>query len=80
MEKIYRKVAYDRYLFKPLSDDMYKEVIKNRDWLIENIKTKEELLNYEYDSMMYGENTYRKVLVFLSKTYLTDRKMYEKFK
>lgn len=80
MERIFKRVCYDRYLKKGVDNETYGKITRYRDILIGFFPTQEEFMETEYTTLVdkFGINPYLDQMVYLAKAYLTDKKTYFK--
>lgn len=77
MKQIFKKVVYDWYLYKGVSNEQYNIIIQQRDYLIETIKTVDDLI--ELDITKFNRrNDYIDNIIYLAKLYVTDKQAYRR--
>lgn len=77
MEKIFKKVVYDWYLYKGVSNEQYNIITQQRDYLIETIKTVDDLITLDI-TKFNRRNDYIDNIIYLAKLYITDKQAYRR--
>lgn len=77
MEKIFKKVVYDWYLYKGVSNEQYNIITQQRDYLIETIKTVDDLITLDI-TKFNRRNDYIDNIIYLAKLYVTDKQAYRR--
>lgn len=77
MEKIFKKVTYDWYLYNGVSNEQYKTIIQERDYLIDTIKTVDDLITLDIANFNH-RNNYVDNIIYLAKLYVTNKQAYRR--